>query len=616
MAFGRADIGTYFVNVVPDMSKFGGAVSRGASQSSSLLQNVFGTTLGVALGNAVTGAFDMFMGSIDRGIARLDTINSFQRVMVSLGEAPEDAAAAIDDMKAALDGLPTATNDMAAWVQQIRAAGEPLDRATDLGIAMNNALLAGGGSAADVSRAMDAYNTILARGVPDLMHWRSLVTTSPAAIDQLAKSLLGAEAGQMDLYDALQDGTISMDEFNDAVIRLNEEGVEGMGSFEEQARAATGGIGTALQNVQNRLANAWAIILDAIGAERISGLIDDISSHFKDLPTALAPFITEAADKFFEFVDNAKVAFGEFKTNILPYVQDFVNGAMTAWQSFQDGLASVEIQDAVSRLSEAFSTFQATLGPFYNDVLVPLGNAVFPAIGTSLAFLGGVAMDVLNGFITLLTEVMNTITWWKDTITNGIAEIQGTFDLFGTGCQELGGIIAEAFNGIVDFLSGIPGQILGFFQGIGDKIAAFFDDVTDAETPFDDLVSFVTGIPDQIVNFFSGLGSRIASAIGSIHFPTPHVSWEGTSIPGLSLPHVSWYGAGGFVNGAALIGAGERGTELIWPSYSPYLERYADAIASRMNGGGVYINATTVNDAAVIEVTRRYLGELQRLGAI
>ena len=289
MAFGRADIGTYFVNVVPDMSKFGGAVSRGASQSSSLLQNVFGTTLGVALGNAVTGAFDMFMGSIDRGIARLDTINSFQRVMVSLGEAPEDAAAAIDQMKGALDGLPTATNDMAAWVQQIRAAGEPLDRATDLGIAMNNALLAGGGSAADVSRAMDAYNTILARGVPDLMHWRALVTTSPAAIDQLAKSLLGAEANQMDLYDALQDGTISMDEFNDAVIRLNEEGVDGMGSFEEQARAATGGIGTALQNVQNRLANAWAIILDAIGAERISGLIDDISSHFKDLPNALAP---------------------------------------------------------------------------------------------------------------------------------------------------------------------------------------------------------------------------------------------------------------------------------------------------------------------------------------
>lgn len=621
MAFGRADIGTYFVNVVPDMSKFGGAVSRGASQSSSLLQNVFGTTLGVALGNAVTGAFEMFMGSIDRGIARLDTINSFQRVMVSLGEAPEDAAAAIDDMKAALDGLPTATNDMAAWVQQIRAAGEPLDRATDLGIAMNNALLAGGGSAADVSRAMDAYNTILARGVPDLMHWRSLVTTSPAAIDQLAKSLLGAEAGQMDLYDALQDGTISMDEFNDAVIRLNEEGVEGMGSFEEQARAATGGIGTALQNVQNRLANAWAIILDAIGAERISGLIDDISSHFKDLPNALAPFITEAADKFFEFVDNAKVAFGEFKTNILPYVQDFVGGVMTAWESFQTAMQSDEIQGVISRLSEAFGTLQEKLGPFYNDILVPLGNEVFPALGTAIAFLVGVAIDCFSIFIELLTEVMDTITWWKDTITNGVAEVQGTLDLFADGCSELWGIVTTAFSNIASsvgaFMDNTAQRIAdGWARGKQNAIDKLSGLKAGVENIFNSVVDFVSSIPDKIVGFFSGLGSRIASAIGSIHFPTPHVSWEGTSIPGLSLPHVSWYGAGGFVNGAALIGAGERGTELIWPSYSPYLDRYADAIASRMNGGGVYINATTVNDAAVIEVTRRYLGELQRLGAI
>lgn len=621
MAFGRADIGTYFVNVVPDMSKFGGAVSRGASQSSSLLQNVFGTTLGVALGNAVTGAFEMFMGSIDRGIARLDTINSFQRVMVSLGEAPEDAAAAIDDMKAALDGLPTATNDMAAWVQQIRAAGEPLDRATDLGIAMNNALLAGGGSAADVSRAMDAYNTILARGVPDLMHWRALVTTSPAAIDQLAKSLLGAEANQMDLYDALQDGTISMDEFNDAVIRLNEEGVEGMGSFEEQARAATGGIGTALQNVQNRLANAWAIILDAIGAERISGLIDDISSHFKDLPTALAPFITEAADKFFEFVDNAKVAFGEFKTNILPYVQDFVGGVMTAWESFQTAMQSDEIQGVISRLSEAFGTLQEKLGPFYNDILVPLGNEVFPAIGTAIAFLVGVAIDCFSIFIELLTEVMDTITWWKDTITNGVAEVQNTLTLFADGCSELWNIVTTAFSNIANtvgtFMSDTAQRIAdGWARGKQNAIDKLSGLKADVEDIFNSVVDFVSGIPDKIVGFFSGLGSRIASAIGNINFPTPHVSWEGTSIPGLSLPHVSWYGAGGFVNGAALIGAGERGTELIWPSYSPYLDRYADAIASRMNGGGVYINASTVNDAAVIEVTRRYLGELQRLGAI
>lgn len=623
MAFGTANVGTYFVDIVPNMDKFSGTMRSSTSGISSLLQNVLGTGLGVALGNAIGGAFDMFMGSLDAGINRLDTINSFQRVMTSLGEAPEAAAAAIDDMKAALDGLPTATNDMAAWVQQIRSAGEPLDRATDLGIAMNNALLAGGGSAADVSRAMDAYNTILARGVPDLMHWRSLVTTSPAAMDQLAKSLLGAEAGQMDLYEALQNGTVSMDEFNDAVIRLNEEGGDGFASFEEQARAATGGIGTALQNVKNRLANAWAIILDAIGAERISGLIDSISSHFKDLPTALAPFISDAADKFFEFVGYAQEAFGQFKTDILPYVQDFANGAMEAWQAFQEALQSDEIQGVMERLGEAISTIQEKLGPFYNDVLVPMGNELFPAIGTALAFLGGVAIDVFSIFLELLTEVMDTITWWKDTITNGVTEVQNTFQLFSDGVSELWGIIKGAF-------SDAAGAIGGFMDDIATRVSDGWqrakDNATDklntlkskVEEIFNGIKDFVKGIPDDIIGFFSGLGEKISNAIGSIHFPKPHVTWGSESKDGLSLPlpHVSWYGAGGIVSGAMLFGAGERGTELIWPSYSPYLEKYADAIASRMGGGGVYINATTVNDAAVIDVTRRYLGELQRLGAI
>ena len=54
---------------------------------------------------------------------------------------------------------------------------------------------------------------------------------------------------------------------------------------------------------------------------------------------------------------------------------------------------------------------------------------------------------------------------------------------------------------------------------------------------------------------------------------------------------VDWYATGGIVNGAQLIGAGERGAELIWPSYGPYLDRYADAIASRMGDrGGVDIH--------------------------
>ena len=44
---------------------------------------------------------------------------------------------------------------------------------------------------------------------------------------------------------------------------------------------------------------------------------------------------------------------------------------------------------------------------------------------------------------------------------------------------------------------------------------------------------------------------------------------------------------------ATIFGAGERGGEFVWPGYAPYLDRYADAIAARMpGGGGVTVNLT------------------------
>ena len=41
------------------------------------------------------------------------------------------------------------------------------------------------------------------------------------------------------------------------------------------------------------------------------------------------------------------------------------------------------------------------------------------------------------------------------------------------------------------------------------------------------------------------------------------------------------------MDGATLIGAGEKGGEMIWPSYEPWLSNYADALADSMAERGV-----------------------------
>ena len=98
----------------------------------------------------------------------------------------------------------------------------------------------------------------------------------------------------------------------------------------------------------------------------------------------------------------------------------------------------------------------------------------------------------------------------------------------------------------------------------------------------------------------------IENIIGGMNLQLPDIAmphfwvWGGEFPWGIggqgSMPDfgVDWYATGGIVTGAQLIGAGERGAELIWPSYGPYLDRYADAIADRMgNRGGVDIHDCT-----------------------
>lgn len=80
-----------------------------------------------------------------------------------------------------------------------------------------------------------------------------------------------------------------------------------------------------------------------------------------------------------------------------------------------------------------------------------------------------------------------------------------------------------------------------------------------------------------------------------------------------SVPGLPGYAEGGFVSSPTALVAGERGTELVWPSYGQALDRYADAIARHMDGkaGGVKveINNPVIRETADVD---RLMEEMNR----
>ena len=241
------------------------------SQSTMKLGDVSGKAagkIGVLAGAAQTvfqKAWGVVSSSVGAAVERTDMMNNFPKVMSNIGFSADDAAKSVQKISNSLDGLPTASSAMTGMVQQLAPLTSSLDEATDISLALNNAMLAGGASTTEQENALTQYCQQLAAGKVDMAAWRSMQAAMPGQLNQLAESMLGAGKNANDLYEEMKDGKISFQDFNKAVVKLNREGFGKYASFADQAKDATQGIGTAVENAKNRVAKAIQKVIEAFG---------------------------------------------------------------------------------------------------------------------------------------------------------------------------------------------------------------------------------------------------------------------------------------------------------------------------------------------------------------
>ena len=155
--------------------------------------------------------------------------------------------------------------------------------------------------------------------------------------------------------------------------------------------------------------------------------------------------------------------------------------------------------------------------------------------------------------------------------------------------EDIAGTIVKNISMAADFVvraADAIGNALGF-PGLGDFVSGVFQSIaTFMENPIENAYNFIISIPDRIVSWFFGLGTRISNAFGSIHFPTPHVTYWNVGVANwqVPIPYIQWYAHGGIVDSATLIGAGEAGKEAIVPLTEPNLRPFSEAVASDING--------------------------------
>lgn len=510
------NLATAYVPIVPSMDGVGKAIEKAFGDASKTTGSKTGQSIGQGLSvgfaakvGAVAGiASNVFSkvasvvtSSLGSAVDRADQMNNFPKVMKNLGYSSEDAAASIRKITNALDGLPTTSSAMTGMVQQLAPLTSNLDEATDIALAFNNAMLAGGASTMEQENALTQYTQMLSAGKVDMQAWRSIQAAMPGQLNQVAEAMMGAGHNANDLYEAMKDGKYSFDDFNKAVMDLNQNGFGKYASFAQQAKDATQGIGTAMENVKNRVAKAVQKVIDAVGVENIAGAINRFSSQFGKVGDAAAGMVTDVKKKFSEA--------GKWITGLYDKLDK--TGAITR---FKDTI-STAFESARSRVTEAVDRIA---GSFKG--LVPDG-AIVSAIEDVLKYVGTVFSDFADW-------IADTVEWWSKFIaalkdTGAVQQLAGAlgslFDAIGDVADAFRGAgdMAESAAGRFDSAKGsaeLLGAVIKVAADLVQKMADQLKRVAEWVKKFTDTLSDSGALDtwmDALERIFSALGDALGS---------------------------------------------------------------------------------------------------------
>lgn len=510
------NLATAYVPIVPSMDGVGKAIEKAFGDASKTTGSKTGQSIGKGLSvgfaskvgavagitsNVFSKVASVVTSSLGSAVDRADQMNNFPKVMKNLGYSATDAAASIKKISDALDGLPTTSSAMTGMVQQLAPLTSNLDEATDIALAFNNAMLAGGASTMEQENALTQYTQMLSAGKVDMQAWRSIQAAMPGQLNQVAEAMMGAGHNANDLYEAMKSGKFSFDDFNKAVMDLNQNGFGKYASFAQQAKDATQGIGTAMENVKNRVAKAVQKVIDAVGVENIAGAINRFSSQFGKVGDAAASMVTDVKKKFSEA--------GKWITGLYDKLDK--TGAITR---FKDTI-STAFESARSRVTEAVDRIA---GSFKG--LVPDG-AIVSAIEDVLKYVGTVFSDFADW-------VADTVEWWSKFIaalkdTGAVQQLAGAlgslFDAIGDVADAFRGAgdMAESAAGRFDSAKGsaeLLGAVIKVAADLVQKMADQLKRVAEWVKKFTDTLSDSGALDtwmDALERIFSALGDALGS---------------------------------------------------------------------------------------------------------
>lgn len=509
-----------------------GNVDKSSSKSSSGLGK-FGAAAG-AVGGLVSSGIGMAVDAIgDLAGDIIEASDSADKFKSTLNFAGLDTGT-IDALTASTQTYADQTVYSISDIRNVTAqlAANGVQGFDQLAEAAGNLNAVAGGNAETFSSVGMVLTQTAGAGKLTTENWNQLADAIPGASGKLQEAMLKNGAYTGNFREAMENGEISADEFNQAIMDL------GMTDAAKEAATSTSTIEGAMGNLEASVVGVGTTILDQFKGPLTSGIsmlaqkISGLSGVFTGLVQTIGPILSQIGTTF-------QTAFqpvvGMVQSQLLPALKPLMSALQNIGNAIMPiitaGIQTIApvLSTIVSNIGQTMSVIATAVTPVINNIAA-LIQAELPVIQSAFQSWGSTIQGVINAvfpFIqTIVTSVMNVI---NAIITTVLAAINGDWSGVWEGIQN---IVSSVWNGIQSIvsgainavsgvissvLSGISGIFSSVWNGIKGAVSSAWSGITSAvSSGVSSMMNFITSIPSRIMGVFSGAGSWLLSAGNNI----------------------------------------------------------------------------------------------------
>lgn len=457
----------------------------------------FGAVAGLAH-NAISSVVSGVQGLVGEAVNASDSLMKFSKTMEFANFGKSQIESSKKEMKDYADKTVYGLEEILNTTAQLASNGIP--NYTELTKAAGNLNAVAGGSSDTFKSVAMMLTQTAGAGKLTTENWNQLADAIPGASGLLQDAMLKNGAYTGNFRDAMAQGQITSDEFNQAIVQL------GMNDGAVKAATSTDTLSGSWEQMKSTVINGLQSIIEKIGVENITGFINRVTKGIENSIPKITQFIGWLRDIGTWIVENREP---------LTWIVGIIGGITLAVKALN--VASMLLAITGGTLAAPFVAIGVALGALAGALVVAytksetfrnIVNAAFTAVKN-------VVMGVVNNLVAYYKMLWGVLQWLWEKIKEWASWIGNKF--------------IEMKNSVVNTVKNLWNSVKNFFSnGVGNtwnKVVGWVKNIFNKATELKNKVSNVIGNLwngikdtfrrgiDTVFNWFSELPTKMKNAI-------------------------------------------------------------------------------------------------------